>query len=525
MKPETQPTRKRTTKSCCLWAAALFSAAGLVLAVGCTSSEEAARAAAREAEVQRLQERSEETPSLPLPDLIPPRVPEPAEADEAPEVTTSVEALPTMPVKDIDMGREADLAVVMRALARGADVNLLLGRAVSGPVLLNLPKETTWDRLFEMIVETHGLHYEFRDGLLRVMAQEDVERQIALERSLKEREEAREERQRAEPLTVELYRVRYADVEMLAESVEAGLAELGQEELTLSLVPDADSGLLIIHASPRKIPEILKLVESLDQPAYQVLIEATIVQANSETARELGMQWGVSHTAADQGRVAIGTTPNPDGFNSNFPARFDPGDPGFIFGLSRTSGNQLLQAQLSALQKDGRLNILSSPSITTIDKQTAIIESGEERPFQSATGTGIASTPTVEFKKALLSLEVTPQVIDGYWIKLKINTTKDEFDDSRPILIDGTLQVPILTRMATTNLYLADGQTTVIGGLSTDTESEQIEGIPLLKNLPLLGPLFRSTNTRTALSDTLIFITPRILPERIAPGDLSDENE
>lgn len=503
------------------WTGASFLLLTGFLVAGCASSEEKARAEAREAELRSLHERSQEQASIPLPVERPPRLAIPEDPEESEVPTGPEEALPNIPVRDIGMGREADLAVVLRALARGADINVVLGRSISGPVLLNLPKETTWDRLFKMIVETHGLHYEFQDGLLRVMDREDVERQIALERSLKERELAREERQRAEPLVIELYRVRYAEAETLANSVKSGMASLqGQEETIMSVVPDPDSGLLVIQASRRKMPDILNLIESLDQPAYQILLEATIVQANSETARQLGMQWGLLHTAPDQGRVSVGTTGNADGFNANFPAQFDSGDPGFTFGLSRLSGNQFLQAQLSALQRDGRLDIISSPSITTLDKQTALIESGEERPFQSATGSGLGATATVEFKKALLSLEVTPQVIDGEWIKLKIHTTKDEFDDSRPILIDGTLQVPIITRLATTTLYLADGQTTVIGGLSTDSQSEQVEGVPLLKNLPLLGPLFRSTNQRTALSDTLIFITPRILPERVPPGRL-----
>src|SRR5690606_33726574 len=127
-------------------------------------------------------------------------------------------------------------------------------------------------------------------------------------------------------------------------------------------------------AAPSQMPNILRLAQSLDQPAYQILLEATIVQTNSETARQLGMQWGVLHNAPDGGDVTIGTAANPDGFNSNFPAGFDPATTGFTFGLERLTKHQLLQAQLSALQKEGRLSIVSSPSITTLDKQTAIIE-------------------------------------------------------------------------------------------------------------------------------------------------------
>src|SRR5690606_16781695 len=152
------------------------------------------------------------------------------------------------------------------------------------------------------------------------------------------------------------------------------------------------------------------------------------------------------------------------------------------------------------------LHIVSSPSITTLDKQTALIESGEERPFQSSQGAGAATTSVVEFKKALLTLEVTPQVIDGRWIKLRIRTTKDEFDDSRQVIIEGTVQVPVITRSATTQLYLADGQTTVIGGLSTESAINQSAGLPVLNRIPGLRHLFGSDDNRNSFSDTLIFL-------------------
>ena len=143
----------------------------------------------------------------------------------------------------------------------------------------------------------------------------------------------------------------------------------------------------------------------------------------------------------------------------------------------------------------------------------ATIESGEERPFASAAGSGVAAVSQVDFKKAVLRLEVTPHVIDQNWVKLDINTTKDEFDDNRSVIVDGNVQVPILTRSANTALYLSNGQTTVIGGLSSETKGRQEEGVPILKNIPGLGAMFRSQADRNSFSDTLIFITPHILPK------------
>lgn len=445
---------------------------------------------------------------------------QPAEEEAEPQPP-----LPRIPVTELELVEDVDLAVFLRMLARGAEVNLLLGENVGGPIRMSLPQDLDWATIFGRVVEAHGLHYDWDGELLRVLAREDLQRQIALEETLRQREEARESRRKAEPLQMELYRVRYADVGRLAQSIRQALGESAEEGRgRLSIIPDADSGLLVVQAPPSRIEDVRRLARSLDQPAHQILIEATIVQTNSETARDLGFQWGYSSIdTGSGGELNLGSSLNPDDWNMNFPADFDGDSPGFSFGLLETQGTtKILQAQLTALQDDGRLKIISTPSVTTLDKQTAVIESGEERPFQSASGTGATTTQTVEFKEALLSLEVTPQVIDGEWIKLGIETSKDEFDDSKAVVINGTVQVPVIKRSANTLLYLANGQTTVIGGLSTQTENDSETGIPLLKDIPLFGALFRNTVNRSAFSDTLIFITPYILPERV-PGWIDPE--
>jgi type IV pilus assembly protein PilQ len=434
--------------------------------------------------------------------------------------------LPQIPVSDIVLTREMDVGVLLRALADAADLNILISNNVQGPVLVNLRRETRWDLLFTAIIDAHGLHYDLQGDLLRIFSLEDIERNIAMEQAIYDQLQASEKRMRSEPMVIEMVRVHYANLEKLAESVRATMqAVVAEKELGVEASPSAldrprfmikannDTGQLIIHGVPSDIARARSLIKGLDQPTFQILIEASIVQANSEVARELGFQWGMFENT-DNGQINIGNTPRGDGFNSNFPAQFDPSnDPGFTFGISRMSGSDVLKAQLSALQKDGKLNIVSSPSITTLDQLTAVIESGEERPFASAAGAGFSAIPQIEFKKAVLRLEVTPHVIDENWVKLDIFTTKDEFDDTRSIIIAGTLQTPILTRSALTSLYLADGQTTVIGGLSSETQSEQVSGIPGLKDLPGIGGLFRNNINRTALNDTLIFITPHILPQ------------
>ncbi len=513
--------------------------AATLLTGGCTTlSRQTAAVDAAQEEWNQLAEDSVST-APPAPEFPPMRDIAGEEAADAPLKSSRPELLPQISVKDMVITREMDVGVLLRALADAADLNIIISDSVSGPVLVSLRRKTRWDRLFLAITKAHGLHYELEDDLLHIFSQEDVQRNIAMQQALQEQLGAAEKRMRSEPMTISMVRVRFANLENLAASVRATMLAVAADQASTAgasapgaeapasgaeapapgiagsrfmIKADKDTGQLILHGVPPDIARARKLIQGLDQPSYQILIEATIVQANNEVARQLGVQWGQSNVS-DSGSLTTGITPRPDGFNSNFPAGFDLRSAGLIYGVSKVNGNEVLQAQLSALQKDGRLNIVSRPSVTTLDQLAAVIESGEERPFASSAGSGIAAVSQIEFKKAALRLKVTPHVIDRNWVKLDIDTNKDDFDDTRAIIIDGNVQVPILTRSAVTSLYLANGQTTVIGGLSSETKSLQEEGIPILKSLPGVGGLFRNRATRKAFNDTLIFITPHILPK------------
>ena len=497
--------------------------ATMLLLGGCeTVPPESAHETAGYQEWERIAEASRMT-APPAPEF--PKMRDFHAEEEAEALESAEPPLPQIPVSNVVLTHEMDVGVLLRALADAADLNILISNNVAGPVLVSLKRETRWDLLFTSITEAHGLHYELEDDLLRIYSIEDVTRNIVMEEALHNQLQAAEKRMRSEPMVIEMVRVHYGKIENIAESVRATMLSIvaqkdsafqdsspGNDRPRFMIKADNDTGQLIIHGVPDDISRARKLIQGLDQPAFQILIEASIVQANSDVARELGVSWGFQN-AINGGDTIFGTTPRPDGFNSNFPAQFEAEDPGFIYGVYHASGSGVLQAELSALEKDGRLNIVSSPSITTLDQQTAVIESGEERPFVSAVGTGIAAFPQIEFKKAVMRLEVTPHVIDENWVKLDIDTKKEEFDDNRTVIIEGSIQTPILTRSAITSLYLADGQTTVIGGLSSETESDQVSGVPGLKNIPGIGQLFRTNSTKTNFNDTLIFITPHVLPQ------------
>lgn len=449
--------------------------------------------------------------------------------------------LPTMVVTNLAMNREMDVAVVLRALAAAANQNIIFSDNVKGTVKFTLTGVATWDQVFLSILSTMGLQYRWEGDMIRVMAKEDIQRELEVERLQQQRVQVEEAKRSSGPLVTAPVKIRYANAGRLGGQLEALLAGSAgggsNAAVRGSIKVDSDNNTILLNAVESDMERMLKLIRVLDQPTAQVLIQADIVQANSETARELGIQWGGRYSALDGQYLrsvdagananaladvssaltpAAGLSVNSRGMMANFPAGFVPGsDSGFTIGFlnQRVGQDQILRVQLSALEREGLVNILSSPSITTLDNQTATIESGEERPFKKTTGAGATVESSIEWKKAALKLEVTPHVIDFRGLRMDIIATKDDFDDSKAVIIDGTLQVPITTRKAATTVFLSDGETTVIGGLSQESRSRGESGIPVLKDIPLLGNLFKSRSGRTALSDTLIFITPHIVFE------------
>jgi type IV pilus assembly protein PilQ len=268
---------------------------------------------------------------------------------------------------------------------------------------------------------------------------------------------------------------------------------------------------------------ILAITKKLDRPTPQVLIEAIIVEANKDVARELGIQWGGVYAGKSGDKRAIVTgqqgqvPPNftdtdgsvdvTSGSVVNLPAAALGGFNPMTLGLIYTRvGEYLLSAQLSALQAQGKLHILSNPSITTLDNKEAMIKSGSEIPFQSVEDGEVK----IEYKEAVLELLVTPHVIDGDTLKMYIQVKKDEPDFSRTVGNNPT----IIKKEATTNVIQNDGQTIVIGGLSKETSTRTDTGTPFLEDIPGLGYLFKNKSNADQLEELLIFITPHVLKPR-----------
>ncbi len=421
---------------------------------------------------------------------------------------------------------QTDVAVLLRALARSVDLNIMINESVKGYISINV-KNAKWSQVFLGILNSQGLAYEWEGDIIRIITFEDRTRRL---KNLEAEEQILAKKRELEmqaPLVTKIIPIDFAKAEQLKENVDKILSAKQPGEPVGSVMVDSHTNALIVQATPVDIARIVPLITELDRPTPQILIEAHIVETTNQTARELGVQWGgLYHNAdgwitPDAATAITGVTPgtggsvNPGaGFASNFPADLAnaaQSGTGFSLGVIGEFGDDILAVQLSALEEEGKLNILSSPSITTLDNLKATIESGNEIPIQIVEDDNVE----VVYKSAVLSLEVTPHVIQDNALKLEIATTKDEVGT-----VSTVNQYPtIITKKANTNVILFDGQTTVIGGLKKNTNQESAAGIPLLWKLPILGHLFKNQSRQEQMEEILIFITPHILKTRPSPAD------
>ena len=426
-------------------------------------------------------------------------------------------ALPTDVLSDLELTDEADVATVLRTLAKAAGVNMMISPRVAGTVSFAF-KDIPWDQAFRSVVMTAGLTYAWEGEVLRVMTIEDMKRDLEMETVLKQREDVKAGKRLVEPMAIQVIPVKYSKARtvgltvkaLLADNVDKGASAEFSSRASVSI--DEENNAIVVHAIPQDIEKAVALVEQLDRAKPQVHIEARIVEASRDAARQLGVQWGLTMAKISGDRLITtgGDEATARGYNSDFPAQLET-SAGFAMGLisEKIGTSELLNMQLTALQRKGRIQILSSPSITTLDNEPAIIESGEERAYQKSTGTGSGTDISIEWKKAVLKLEVIPHIVDGEFLRVEISANKDSFDETNPETTTGEL--PVNTKHASTTVLLRNGETVVIGGLSQESSSRSDSGIPILMDIPGIGVLFKSKSQAKQWDETLIFITPKII--------------
>ena len=426
--------------------------------------------------------------------------------------------------------RQAELKSVLRAMAKSVNLNILVKNELKGEISVDF-RGVPWDKAFTGLLRTYGLSYIWEGDIIRVMTIDDVQQDFNRKVQLRDI-------QWVEPLLEPVViSIDYADPKKLGETIQDFLTKDKDGKPRGSVKVDEHSNSLVISATREDLIKILPIIEKLDKPTPQILIKANIVETTKGVARDLGIMWGGYNKGSKisgnddliimGGGTQVSSTPGTAtpliptgganngignvGLGVNFPANnlssTAAASLGVLFG--KVGGN-LLEVQLQALQADNKLNILSSPSITTLDNQTASTENGAKVPFVTLSSGTSGSTPTqtTTFQDVVMKLEITPHVIDGKNLKMKILVIKDEVDQSRK---DSLGDPYIIKKKTDTVLIVQDGETIVISGLTKQTKSASGSGVPWLQDIPILGWAFKSDSKSDQMEEVLIFITPHIL--------------
>jgi type IV pilus assembly protein PilQ len=457
-----------------------------------------------------------------------------------------------------------EVRALLQVIADFTNFNVVTSDTVTGSVTLRL-KDVPWDQALDIIMQSKSLGVRKNGNVLWIAPKDELAAKEQLDL------EAKKKIAELEPVRTQSFQLNYARADEVAKGLSGQVAGSGaggsansggaagggtsgsSNQATRILSPrgsaifETRTNQLFVTDIPSKLEEIQVLISKIDIPVRQVLIEARIVEANDSFGRTLGVKLGASDLRGIQGGIpgyqvgssgnyltvagnntAIGSTTQQNGLtgtaalasafsNSNFvslPANASnsvfsgaSGLPSFALSLFSPLANRFLNLELSALEADGKGKIISSPRVITADQKSAIIEQGTELPYQVATSSGATS---IQFRKANLKLEVKPQITPEGSVIMVLDINKDSVGQSTPqgFAID--------TKHVQTEVLVENGGTVVIGGIFTQTESTDVNKVPLLGDVPYVGALFRNTTKVATKTELLIFITPKIVTDRAA---------
>ncbi|EHR70023.1 type IV pilus secretin PilQ/competence protein [Burkholderiales bacterium JOSHI_001] len=436
-----------------------------------------------------------------------------------------------------------EVRALLQVIADFTNFNVVTSDTVTGSVTLRL-KDVPWDQALDIILQSKGLGVRKSGNVLLIAPKDELaaKEQVELE--------AKKKIADLEPVRTQAFQLNYTKAEEVAKGLTGqnaaqgggGGGSGGQNSRILtargSVIYETRTNQLFVSDIPSKLEEIQALIAKIDIPVRQVLIEARIVEADDKFGRAIGAKLGASDLRGLQGGVpgysvgggnrlvfggdmnAIGaqtrqtsatSVPFADTQFVNLPASTSAistqNAATFALSLFSAASNRFLNLELSALEADGKGKIISSPRVITADQVKALIEQGEELPYQVATSSGATS---IQFRKANLKLEVTPQITPEGNVILDVDINKDSVGRST------VAGFAIDTKHVKTQVLVENGGTVVIGGIFTQTEREDINKVPLLGDVPYVGALFRNTTKVNNKTELLIFLTPKVVTDRSA---------
>ncbi len=440
--------------------------------------------------------------------------------------------------------QDIEVRPLLQLIADFTGNNIVVSDSVEGSISLRL-ENVPWDQALDLIMTTKGLSSRKNGNVIYVAPTDEIAARDKSELA------AREQAQQLAPLITDIVQVNYAKAEDIANLVRqsSGLGKDAGDKKSDgnflsrrgSITIDSRTNNLIVTDTAEALDRVRGLIDQIDKPVKQVLIETRIVIATDNFSRELGVRWGLQG-GFDRGgqRVGFGGNAkdmgdapaypiddrNPDSLNNTFFASETndfmvntpiSGDPTGSLGLAILGTNVLLNLELQAMQSEGTGKIVSNPKVITTNGHKATISQGVEIPYQSVSSTGGAAIANTEFKEALLKTEVTPQITPNDNVIMDILVMKEEPDYTRAI--NG--EPPINTREVQTKVQVQNGQTVVLGGIYEFENVEQMEKVPFFGDLPGIGNLFKNRLSDDSRFELLIFVTPQIVDKE----DMSKYNE
>lgn len=389
---------------------------------------------------------------------------------------------------------EMDLREVFKILMEESGVNMVLSDDVKGTISLKL-REVPWDQALVVIMRTKKLGYTRQGSVIRVAALSDLraEEDDASKVALQRKNNA--------PLKVKLIPISYAKIDELAKNVQTVLSEKGK------VIMDSRTSSLVLTDLEEYLQRAEKLIQSIDTPPMQVLIEGKVIEARETFTRNIGLSWSASGSKIDMGT-------GPKGPQSAQPSlRVSPGTSTATMGLNLTMGTLDVLGDLSAAltlnENEGLVKVISAPRVVAIHNEPSNILQNSQVPFLSTTtDQNGRETRSANFKEVKLSLDVVPQITNDGSVIMKVKVNRDFLGS----VVDSQTQArPVNSRSVSTQVLVRNGQTAVIGGIYQSDVSEDETRVPGLGSIPVLGWLFKNKNHEKIKSELLVFLTPRIL--------------
>lgn len=401
--------------------------------------------------------------------------------------------------------QDIPVRTVLQIIADYNNFNLVTSDSVEGSITLRLDG-TPWDQALDIVLKVKGLDKRMDGNILMVAPSEELAAREAKDLQAKQQVE------KLEPLYTEFIQVNYAKASEIGELLKTEGTSFISERGAISV--DQRTNTLLVKDTRRSIENVRQAIETLDIPVRQVIIEARMVTVKDNVSEELGVRWGVSDQQGTDGysgtlegaqTISTGTIPQvSDRLNVNLPVNQPAGS--IAFHIAKLIDGTILDLELAALERENKGEIIASPRIMTANQKKARIEQGTEIPFVQAASSGAT---TVSFKKAVLSLEVTPHVTPDDRVILDLIITQDTRGDT---VQTGTgAATAIDTQRIETQVLVENGETIVLGGIFQQQIVNAVSKVPLLGDIPYLGRVFRNDSELNEKTELLIFVTPKIV--------------